>query len=217
MSNLLKNTFRLGLSCAVVCGIGWTYLALNPEQPKPTEQTIEPAKSSLAKDAKADIFSMSFADSGPTQKFTEALSKLGHEPPRVYDLNGNEMLFSTRITHKTPEELVREYQQEFVNQRVNKTMHMQSVNQLMALSTNGAQERVQKMLNAAMRCEILPQTISRDYMSMGGAIMRLPEDDHKGNPLEAFKHNSKLLGTAYGKFFAAYNNFEISRFTKWRL
>lgn len=206
MSNVLKNTFRIGLSCAVVCGIGWTYLALNPAEATKTETptVVKTESSSIVKDARADIFGMSFADSGPTQKFTEALDKLGHEPPRVYDLNGNEMLFSTRITHKTPQELVREYQQEFVNKRVNSKMHMQTISQLMAMGTSGSNDRLQKMLDAGMRGEILPQKVSKDYMAMGGAIMRLPADEFKGQPLEAFKHDSKMLGQAYKVHIAAY-------------
>lgn len=60
----------------------------------------------------ADIFS---AWGGPSneQRFDDALESLGHDEPRVYELNGNLINFSVDYRRERPVEVAREYQREF--------------------------------------------------------------------------------------------------------
>lgn len=105
-STLIKNTLKLGLAGATIAGIAGLFLIMSPD--------------GAGTESKADILDLELiAPQTKTQKFVAALDTLGHEKPRVYDYNGTQVFFSTRVTAEKPRELIKEYQQTFVTHGVN--------------------------------------------------------------------------------------------------
>lgn len=204
MSSFLSIAGRCSVAVGIVCAMGMGYVALSPEQ-APSQLEVTPNLSTLpVSEAHADVTMMSFLDFSPTQKFVKTLEQLGHEPPRVYDMNGNEVFFSTRVTTKSPQELLLEYQHEFVNQRVNTSLHTYPIDQMMMPSEKDNTEEVSDTVNAAMNGEIIPHSVSKDYLSMGGAIMRLPREDHDGDALKTWAFYAKQLSNQYDQTHRAY-------------
>lgn len=199
MKKALFTTLRLGLTGATVAGIGWAFITLSP--PKADTPVQE---QSLIQESQADIFGMSFAAPNRTQKFMESLERLGHEPPRAYDANGNSMFFSTAVTHKMPEQILREYQQEFVNQGLNSEIYTQSPFALLGSDEESTRDRAFKMLDAAMKGEMIPQIVSKDHVSIGGANMHLPEDEFADKPEETFGKKTDLVVKANEHYMRAY-------------
>lgn len=199
MKKALYTTLRLGLTGATVAGIGWAFITLSP--PK---ADLPVQEQSLVQESQADIFTMSFAAPNRTQKFMESLERLGHEPPRAYDANGNSMFFSTAVTHKMPEQVLREYQQEFVNQGLNSAVYNQSPFALLNSEDEAIRDRAMKMLDAAMKGEMVPQLVSQNHVTIGGANMNLPEDEFADRPQEMFAHKNELLVKSHERYLQAY-------------
>ena len=200
MKKALSTALRLSMTGATVAGIGWAFLTLNPPSPQaPADQAH-----SLVKESQADIFGMSFAAPNKTQRFVEALDRLGHEPPRAYEANGNAMFFSTAVTHKMPEEVLREYQQEFVNQGLNSEVYTQSPFDLLSAGKESTYERAMKIIDASMRGEMIPHAVSRNHVALGGATMNLPEQEFEGRPDALLANKAELTQSAVERYLAAY-------------
>lgn len=205
MKKTLHTTLRLCFTGLTVVGIGWAFLTLNPPSPSSIALSQEDqAPLSFVRESNADIFGMSFAAPDRTQKFMAALERLGHEPPRSYDANGNTMFFSSAVTHKTPEEVLREYQLEFLNQGLNSDIYTETSVSMFTSSQENALERAWKMVDASMKGEMIPQIVSRDYVAMGGANMLLPEDELQGQEDKQFAHNADVVTSTYERFLSAY-------------
>lgn len=199
MKKALSTTLRLGLTGATVTGIGLALITLSPPKIDAPVQA-----QSLIQESQADIFGMSFAAPNRTQKFMESLERLGHEPPRAYDANGNSMFFSTAVTHKMPEQILREYQQEFVNQGLNSEIYTQSPFALLGADEDSTRDRAFKMIEAAMKGEMIPQIVSQDHVAIGGANMQLPEDEFADKPQEMFANKADMLIKANEHYMRAY-------------
>jgi hypothetical protein len=127
--------------------------------------------------AEADIAMLNFAPRTPDQEFSEALKKLGHEPPRVYDYNGNTVYFSTNISRKRPDELLRDYQEEFVRQGVNE--HIFSEKEqfngdsilIDDFSPKGVDDPKTRLMESVLTGQMVPAEVSEDRMVMLGAMM----------------------------------------------
>lgn len=120
-----------------------------------------------------------------TERFNTALEKLGHPEPRRYDLNGNTVYFSTTTSLKTPQELLLDYQDEFVRQGINQDTFT-------ALAPADEEAR---LLNA-LQGGLSPIAISPDHIALAGVLTKnradSPEalrDDYLGtdNPHELFR------------------------------
>lgn len=160
---VLKNLIRLALTAGVIVGIGAAFLLLQPASDGQGGLEVESSR--------ADITWMTPFSPSPTQRFASALEDLGHEPPRAYDLNGNDVYFSTRVSRKSPERLLQEYQQAFVDHGVNSRMWMRSTDALSRLRESPElRKRFRKRAKAAIKGEILPAKVSDDYMSMNGML-----------------------------------------------
>lgn len=77
------------------------------------------------KESKADIadIGLNLKPRNNTERFVDALERMGHEPARTYAYNGEPVHFSTASSIKRPRELMLDYQQEFVNQGVNEKIY----------------------------------------------------------------------------------------------
>ncbi len=188
MQNWVTKASKISLTGLVIATTGWAMLTLNP----PVE-AVDGKGVTLIKEGHADIVTSSLAERSSTQKFAASLEKLGHEPPRVYDYNGNTVYFSTRhIQGKTPMDVVQEYQHEFVVQGLNSKQHLTPMVNLEMEREDATDERkaeidaqLSDIYKGAAYGEITPQAILPDYVSMGGA-----EYDH-----DSLKGDSELAGT----------------------
>ena len=111
----LRNVLKLGVSGAFLTGIAASIVLFSPQQDQKNDQEV----SLVVKESNADLAWFSPMNPGKTQRFAMALDELGHEPPRLYDLNNNEVYFSTRpVRGKNPREIMAEYQRKFVEVEV---------------------------------------------------------------------------------------------------
>lgn len=189
-----KNLARILLTCAIILGIGAAIVVLSPES-KATRVAVDTAR--------ANIFWMTPSTPSNTQKFTAALRDLGHEPPRAYRLNDNNVYFSTRVTHKSPEMLVHEYQQAFVNSGLNSRAWLQSTEGLLSQpSTASRMTQFDERSEAAMAGEVLPASVSRNHFVMTGMLINNPadsqsEDDSLTASVEAIEKARVRLAASY--------------------
>lgn len=107
-ATLLLNVAKIGLAGATITAVAAAILILSP-----SKEVVQ------VQESQADIALLDLAPESNTQRFAAALDKLGHEPLRVYNFNGNEVYFSSATSSKRPEELMRDYQDEFVRQGIN--------------------------------------------------------------------------------------------------
>lgn len=106
----LTGVAKLGLCGATIFAIGWVFLTFGPE--------------GEVQESQADITDLGlFAPATSTQRFVKALDNLGHETPRIYNYNGNQIFFSTSSSPKRPRELILDYQRAFVEEGVNKKIY----------------------------------------------------------------------------------------------
>lgn len=166
--NFGKNLARILLACAIIVGIGAALITFAPE----SEQSGLPVNS-----ARANIMWMTPSSPTNTQQFTAALRDLGHEAPRAYTLNDNNVYFSTRLTHKSPGRLIHEYQQAFVNSGLNSRMWLKSSDFLNGQPYSKANAREHdERAEAAMAGEVLPATVSANYFAMTGMLVKTPSE-----------------------------------------
>ncbi len=191
---------KVGASLLTICGIGWGIITLSPSDSDTSEHVME------VKESRADVLWPLVSAPSHTQRFASALGDLGHEPPRVYDLNGNEVFFSTRTTHKMPDELVAEYQRKFVEQGINTKMRMTSPLSVSQLDPNEAvNTRFDELAEASMNGEVLPMRVSKQYMMMSGLLIdKLGEDTPReivdgqlARQADKFERHSQKLISAY--------------------
>lgn len=149
---------KVAVAGASIWLIAGAFLSLNPK--------------GQVKDAEADVWQFDMFRQSPNKRFARALEKLGHEPPRVYDNNGNTVFFATRTTRKRPDELVLEYQQAFVNEGVNREVHLSTPNQVVHAGHQKQGEFIDTRKDDLLTGEVLPFNSTENYMMMGGGLMR---------------------------------------------
>ncbi len=197
---VFKNLLRLALTVGVVVAIGAAFLVLAPAPANKGGLQVKPSQ--------ADITWMTPVAPTPTQRFAAALQDLGHEAPRAYDLNGNNVYFSTRLSRKSPERLLAEYQQAFVDHGVNSRMWMQSTDALSHLKESpGLRKRLKERADAAINGEILPVKVTDQYMSMNGMLFDKETDND--DPDAADEHLEKIVHrveSAADRFAQAYKS-----------
>ena len=203
MKELMTGAARVCVAGMVIVGAGWAILTLNP----PTE-SADGQGVTLVTEGHADIVTSSLADRTSTQKFASAMENLGHEAPRVYDYNGNTVYFSTReVQGKRPEEILQEYQHEFVVQGINSKQYLVPA-MVKELNQPEGQEKpseeLQEMYEAAAHGEILPQMVTSTHMSMGGAEYMHPSEGGDDALQETMATRTAKLERYGEKFRTAY-------------
>ncbi|QDG52970.1 hypothetical protein FIV42_20140 [Persicimonas caeni] len=157
----LKSTLitfgKLGLAGASICAIAGIMAVYQPDG------TIQ--------DSQADILDMSFIELSNSAKFASALDNLGHDEPQSFSINGNVVHFSVNYSRKHPRELMKDYQEEFVNQGLNKK----------AWTENNSFGTGDQMLLDGMTGGVVP-TMKRgdEYYAMGGVVPANGADDEDG-------------------------------------
>ena len=161
MSGSLFTLMKLGVCGATIVCIGWAILILGGDGD--VEETS------------ADILSVNPVPLTNTARFENSLEALGHTEPRTYDLNGNEVAFSSRTTHKKPVRLVEEYQREFVRQGLNEETYIG----LPSAGSNGGVgtaedegiEEFQTYREAMMSGQPIPLEASERHVTMGAGLI----------------------------------------------
>ena len=165
----LRNVLKLGVSGAFLTGIAASIVLFSPQQDQKNDQEV----SLVVKESNADLAWFSPMNPGKTQRFAMALDELGHEPPRLYDLNNNEVYFSTRpVRGKNPREIMAEYQRKFVEVGINSKMHETPMSEYLGSDSPDAKKRIEEISQAAMDGEITPAQLSDTYLAMTGALIR---------------------------------------------
>jgi len=186
----LRSAAKVVVAGTVVAGLFGTIVTFYP--------SIERGEFSAVKESQADIFALSFGAPTNTEKFGSALERLGHEPPRVYRANENAVFFSTALVkNKRPNEVLRDYQEEFVRQGLNTRVYLTPVPRL---NSQGAEE-THEVEAAAMNGEIIPYLVDANTMSMGGSVMDLSKVEGDGPGFAAsvarLEKNVGMFGRAY--------------------
>lgn len=144
-SSVLVTSVKLALCGTVIFAIAFAFAVMG------TDGDVS--------ESHADITWLSPFERSNTESFNQALSRLGHDEPRRYDLNGNTVYFSTNTTHKMPLQVMVEYQEEFVRQGLNERIFVH-------LSDAERDERT----TTALMGGLAPLAISDDYVVLAGVV-----------------------------------------------
>ncbi len=115
----------------------------------------------------ADITWFTSAPRSNAAMFGEALERLGHDEPQTFDLNGNTVYFSVNFSDREPIEIMREYQNEFTNQGLNKRPFY-------------TLQKSDEMTIASLTGGIVPLSISPNSIVMGGMLNQANAKDKEG-------------------------------------
>lgn len=153
--------------------------------------------------SQADILDLLGSDPSSGRRFERALKQLGHEPPRAFDINGNTIYFSVNHIDKSPQEVLRRYQQEFVHQQLNTRAYLNPG------EANTQQGRLDMLTGGIVPLEITP-----GYISMGGGVT----DNFAQNASQLDDLSRDLARGTRERKFRAYRHIEAfqeprSRFT----
>lgn len=160
---LWKNAAKLAGAGATIFGIAWAFA---------TFQTT-----GSVKEVNAVIWDTTPFALSQNQKFAAALDRLGHEPPRSYDYNGNEVFFSARTTPKPIADVLIEYQEEFVRQGLNEQAYVTvpgqeyRVNPAKYDKLGGDDTARMKNIEAMLSGQVAPMYMNDTYLTMGAALL----------------------------------------------
>ena len=162
--------------------------------------------------ANADILSLSPVPLTNTAKFENSLEALGHEEPRVYNYNGNEVGFSTRyVRGMTPRRLVEQYQRAFVRQGLNEEAYLRRPGAKLDRSdpqyAQKAADATVDRAAAMMSGQIVPLEVHDNYAAMGAGLIA-------GMPTTRRELREELVRPEASNFddlFAGYRMIEIFR------
>ena len=153
LRHLVWQVAKLVATAAVVAAVALAILLSSPRQ------------------GDADILWLSSSDPTHTQRFARALDQLGHGPPRVFDVNGNEVYVSDRTTRKRPRQVLRRYQRQFVDQGANRRIHLHASRQLRSGKPSEAdRERLGTWGSAMMSGDIVPRVVTEERVEMIGLL-----------------------------------------------
>lgn len=150
----LATCAKLGLAGATITTIAWAVITFYP-----SPQGVE------VKASQADIGDFFATPVSRDHKFADALQRLGHEPPRLYNHNGNDLYFSTRTINKRPYELLREYQSEFVHQKINERGYLES-DMLTADDLKNPSAHSRGVIAAMLSDQIVPTAMDDENLIM---------------------------------------------------
>lgn len=150
---------KLALAGLVICAVAWGVTVYQPD--------------GSVRESDADILDLDFIKLSNSARFARGLKHLGHDAPQSFDINGNVVNFSTNFSRKRPEQLVREYQDEFVYQGLNKKVW---------LPRDPSQENKDddERIFAAMTGGVVPLLSTPNMITMGGVLPTNDAVDEEG-------------------------------------
>jgi hypothetical protein len=144
--------------------------------------------------SQADITALNFGPRPKVEQFSDSLRALGHSEPRVFELNGNRIFFSTAHPEESPKRVLRQYQDEFVRQGLNGQ----------AFYELRADEMMQRN-RTSLTGGVVPMEIAPSRVVMSGV-------DTRGNPMtltELLDNHDRSKSA--GELFDAYRWVEVYR------
>lgn len=146
---------KLALAGASIVGIAWVVGVYQPD--------------GSVKESRADILDLSLIPRSEEARFNDALEHMGHDAPQTMSINGNVVHFSVATHRKRPVQLMKEYQEEFVYQGLNKHVY--------------TGQNYDKYFNDfwvdGFTGGLVPQMVTEDYASLGGLQSADGIDDEK--------------------------------------
>ncbi len=180
MPTWLKNSLKVTAAGATIFLIASSILTME----RPTQPEV--------REAEADIIALNFAEESKTQKFARSMVDLGMEEPRSYDWNGNKVFFTTATTQESPVQVLRRFQDKFVEEGINERRWTRSLpraemaarpDQWSRLSADKREAAAEQLKTRFDRMTdffgggVVPTQISDDYVSMVGMESRGEAED----------------------------------------
>ena len=162
---------KLAVAGAVICAIALTFVVLDV--------------GGEVRESQADIFDFGFGPKPNQVRFQESLSAMGHPEPQVFDLNGNIIHFSVSYHDGSPHDVMRRYQEDFVNRGLNDRVFLD-------LAPRDEEQRMVTRLTGGLA----PIDIAENKVVMGGMLTKnkaltedhlLTEELIRSGPLERFR------------------------------
>lgn len=185
LSKTVGALLKLGFAGATIVAIAALFVVMHPD--------------GSVQETRADIIDLEMlAPQTSTQKFVAALDDLGHEKPRIYNYNGTQLYFSTRMTTKRPDELIDEYQRVFVERGVNSKPWGVDLDRELLKSPSELEKRVDARRKAAIQGEVQLSYHDPSRMIMNGALLRgdrvqfVHDDEAQGYTINNFHKLFKM-------------------------
>ena len=144
------------------------------------------------KESQADIadIGLNLKPRNNTERFVDALERLGHEPARTYAYNGEPVYFSTASTRKRPREAMLDYQQELVNQGINEKIYPAGPKPG-PLTPENRDARWKERMNVyagMLSGQMIPAYVDQERFILQGALI----DGKPGSAAEVERYFAKL-------------------------
>jgi len=151
---------KLGLAGLVICAVAWSVVVFQPD--------------GTVSESEADILDLNFIHLSNSARFARGLKHLGHDSPQTFDINGNVVNFSTNFSRKSPEQLFKEYQDEFVHQGLNKKSWP------LRDPSQDTEAQDAERIFAAMTGGVVPLISNENMIAMGGVLPTNDATDEEG-------------------------------------
>jgi hypothetical protein len=135
---------KLALAASSIVGIAWLVGVYQPD--------------GTVQESQADILDLSLIERSEEMRFADGLDELDHDAPQSLSINGNVVHFSMARHRKRPEQLMKEYQEEFVYQGLNKHVY----------TPKNISEHSDDFWVDGFTGGLVPQMVTPDYASLGG-------------------------------------------------
>jgi hypothetical protein len=163
---------KLACTAGIVAGVGLAIITLSPGD--------DPSEGVGVSNSEADITWFSATGPTHTRRFADALERLGHNAPRLYTLNGNDVYVSDRTTRKSPTQVMRRYQHQFVTEGVNDRAYLKGTDQLRAGKMNKQKAAMlEEISRAVMNGSVVPRKVTDEKVTMFG-LLRDPDEQIDG-------------------------------------
>lgn len=180
LRRLLRNALKLAICGASIFAIAFIIAVVGTKEPIQTSH--------------ADLTWLSPFERSKTERFETALTRLGHNEPARFNLNGNTVFFSHNTSRKQPRQVAAEYQEEFVRQKLNKQVFTR-------LDAQNEDDRNFTALTGGL----VPLAITNERIVLGGVVAR----NNASTPEELLQNMASRDGVT--DLFRAHRYIEISR------
>ncbi|MFP4598977.1 MAG: hypothetical protein ACLFVJ_12040 [Persicimonas sp.] len=140
-------------TAALIAAIAWTVGVIQPD-------------GSIG-ESQADILDVSFLKLSNSAKVAHALQQLGHDEPQSLNINGNVVHFSVNHEKKRPDQLMREYQEEFVRQGLNTRVW----------DNHNTRGNTDEMILEGMTGGVIPIESTPEHVALGGVVTANDAED----------------------------------------
>lgn len=181
LKSTLVVTAKLGLAGASIVAIAWMVGVFQPD--------------GTIKESEADILDLNVVHRSDEVRFSDALDEMGHDDPQSFSINGNVVHFSMARHRKRPEQLMKEYQEEFVHEELLSRVYTDQKD----IEENHNQYMVDSFTGGPV-----PQMVHPEYVALGGLMAAdgiEDEEDLWGAALDKPKPHDVFKGHRFIEMF----------------